>query len=307
MSEPAALAAAIQKWKSTFAGATTNTEMIDLATAVHLAENKDFSSTVKVEKGLKYGSDPRQRLDVYYPISATPESNLPVAFYFHGGGMLYGDTEITPLFYANIGNYFASNSCITVVSTYRLLPTAHHPDGAEDATAALSWTLANASKYGGDPARIAAMGHSAGGSCIGTALWGGFLEKAGIQKKISSYIFLSAGLWYDVWGEPTRTNMTAYHSTTDIERVKREDPGSLFAQADKATMESWGKMVFFLGEFEFTEIVNGTMGCMEAWRKTTDRCLFYETIEAENHVSYIYSLGTKGSKIGPRLLEIVTK
>lgn len=64
MSEPIALAAAIQKWKSTFAGAQTNTEMTELATAVHIAENKDFSSTVKVEKGLKYGNDQRQRLDV---------------------------------------------------------------------------------------------------------------------------------------------------------------------------------------------------------------------------------------------------
>lgn len=205
------------------------------------------------------------------------------------------------------GNFFASNSCICIIATYRLLPGAQHPDGANDATAAMKWALENSSSFGGDPSRITAIGHSAGGSIVGTALWGGFLDRAGIQDKIACYVFLSAGLWYDVLNPPTSINMPLYHRTTDLERIRREMPVGLFRQADEKTMNSWGKSVFFLSEFEFKEIVEGTVRCMEAYRETTNKFPLMETIETENHVSYIYSLGTKGSRIGPRLLDLVKK
>lgn len=62
MAEQAALQASIQKWGRIF-NKSTDDEMIALATAVHKTENKDFSA-VKVEKGLKYGNDEKQRLNV---------------------------------------------------------------------------------------------------------------------------------------------------------------------------------------------------------------------------------------------------
>jgi hypothetical protein len=204
-----------------------------------------------------------------------------------------------------LGKYFANNSCVCILSTYRLLPTARHPDGANDATAAMKWALENCATYGGDAARITVMGHSAGGSVLGTALWGGYLRDAGIQDKFACYIFLSAGLWYDVSSAPTSVNMSEYHGTSDMDRIRREDPLSTFRRADKETIASWGKMWFFLSQFEATEIIEGTLGCMEAYRKKMDKFLLMECIEKENHVSYMYSLGTRCNRVGPRLLEIV--
>lgn len=51
--------------------------------------------------------------------------------------------------FVGTGNFFASNACVAIISTYRLLPTAKHPDGANDAVAAIKWTLDNAASYGG--------------------------------------------------------------------------------------------------------------------------------------------------------------
>lgn len=99
--------------------------------------------------------------------------------------------------------------------------------------------------------------------------------------------------------------MALYHDTTDLERVKREDPGSLFAAADGETVEGWGRIWWFLSEFEFGEIVKGTMGCLEGYRGMVGRCALGETFEGENHVSYVYGIGLEGNRAGQRLLEIV--
>lgn len=169
----------------------------------------------------------------------------------------------------------------------------------------MKWALDNSVSFGGDTSRITAIGHSAGGSILGTALWRGYLEDAGIQDKVACYVFLSAGLWYDVLNPPTSINMAAYHRTTDLDRIRREMPQGLFISADKARISS--KSVFFVAEYEFDEIVEGTMGCVETYREKLQRFPLIETIEGENHVSYIYTLGTKGNRMGPRLLELVNK
>ncbi|PVH81825.1 alpha/beta-hydrolase, partial [Cadophora sp. DSE1049] len=248
----AALASSIQKWGKKFNG-ETNSEMVELITKIHEIEGKDYSS-VKVERGIKYGEDERQRLDVYYPKDATPESKLPVVVFFHGGGMVFGDTDVTPTFHSNIGKFLATNSTILISATYRLLPQAAHPSGAIDTSLTISWAISNSPKYGGSPSTsLTIIGHSAGGSCIGTALWGGYLsqdptptlkgEKEKEKEKEngegdwaalindSTFIFLSAGLWYDVDNPPTSINMPKYHRTEDKERIRREMPVALFREA----------------------------------------------------------------------------
>lgn len=64
MSEQYAMQAAIEKWGKRFEGAVTNNEMMDLATKLHEAEERDYSE-VAVKKGLQYGTDKRQRMNVW--------------------------------------------------------------------------------------------------------------------------------------------------------------------------------------------------------------------------------------------------
>lgn len=64
-------------------------------------QNKKYGDEIKAEKALKYGPDPRNRIDVYSP--AAGASGRPVVVYIHGGGLITGDNNVTPHMYANIG------------------------------------------------------------------------------------------------------------------------------------------------------------------------------------------------------------
>lgn len=66
-------------------------------------QNKKYGSEIKVEKALKYGPDPRNRIDVYSPASGASASGRPVVVFIHGGGLVAGDNDATPNIYSNIG------------------------------------------------------------------------------------------------------------------------------------------------------------------------------------------------------------
>jgi acetyl esterase len=96
---------------------------------------------------------------IYTP--AESASPLPVVVWLHGGGFVIGSLES----YDAICRVLANHSGAIVVSVdYRLAPEHPFPAAVDDAFAALKWAAANASSYGGDAARIAVAGDSAGGN-----------------------------------------------------------------------------------------------------------------------------------------------
>ena len=102
----------------------------------------------------------RHRLDVYEP---TKEATAPrpVVLFIHGGSWNSGGKD--DFIYKAIGRRLAKNGFVGVVISYRLSPQVQVPQQADDCARALAWTVANIKDYGGDPARIVLMGHSAGG------------------------------------------------------------------------------------------------------------------------------------------------
>ena len=64
--------------------------------------------------------------------------------------------------YGFAGRALANQGFVVVIPDYRLVPKAHWPDFLEDAAAAVAWTHRHIGELGGDPDRIALMGHSAG-------------------------------------------------------------------------------------------------------------------------------------------------
>ncbi|QFG27437.1 alpha/beta hydrolase [Actinomadura sp. WMMB 499] len=96
---------------------------------------------------------------IYRPVRVTGPA--PVLVYFHGGGFVTGDPE------NEHGRClaFAGDGGIAVVSVdYRLAPEHPFPAGLDDCYAACAWAHAHASGFGGDPARVAVGGGSAGGA-----------------------------------------------------------------------------------------------------------------------------------------------
>jgi len=115
------------------------------------------SAKVKVQRDIPYieSADPRQKLDIYAPESAT---NLPVVFWIHGGGWQTGDrasVQLKPKAFVERGFVFVSTG-------YRLLPNVEMIDIFHDVAKSVHWVHDHIRQYGGDPNRILVMGHSAG-------------------------------------------------------------------------------------------------------------------------------------------------
>ncbi|TDN39780.1 alpha/beta hydrolase [Hymenobacter sp. UV11] len=101
----------------------------------------------------------RHLLDIYQPKKeAAPR---PVVLFIHGGNWNSGSKD--DILYKTIGRRLAKQGFVGVVISYRLAPQVLVPQQAGDCARALAWTVAHIKDYGGDPARIVLMGHSAGG------------------------------------------------------------------------------------------------------------------------------------------------
>jgi acetyl esterase len=86
---------------------------------------------------------------------------LPVTVFFHGGGWVFGNIDS----HDHMCRLLAHGSGSLVVSVdYRLAPEARFPAAFDDCLAATKHILEHADQLGGDPARVAVAGDSAGGN-----------------------------------------------------------------------------------------------------------------------------------------------
>jgi acetyl esterase/lipase len=159
---------------------------------------------------ISYGTDKRQRLDVYLPkaevpipamataglasgLTATSDTDSdteassdaasslllrarPVVIFWYGGSWQTGNKSD----YRFVGAALAERGFITVLPDYRLYPEVKFPAFLDDAALAVAWIQKHAHEFGGDPQRIVLMGHSAGAHTAAfIALNRTFLQKRG--------------------------------------------------------------------------------------------------------------------------------
>jgi acetyl esterase len=103
------------------------------------------------------GSGGRLPVRIYRPLA--DEQPLPTVVFFHGGGFVLGNIET----HEDQARHICRRAGAVVVSVdYRLAPENPFPAAVRDAVAATEWAVGNAAELGGDPARVAVAGDSAG-------------------------------------------------------------------------------------------------------------------------------------------------
>ena len=116
----------------------------------------------RVVRNVRYGSDIRQRFDVYAPPDA---KGAPVIFMVHGGGWAYGDKSARGVT-ANKVKRWVPRGFIVISTNYRLLPKADPLEQAKDIARAIAVAQQRVPSWGGDPGKFILMGHSAGGHLV---------------------------------------------------------------------------------------------------------------------------------------------
>lgn len=157
------------------------------------------------------GVDPNLlSLDIYhFGQSSTPK---PVVIYVHGGGFAIGDKANSM---QNKTSLFSSLGYIFISINYRLSPAqpsndhnrimypTHHNDVAD----AVQWVYTNIAKYGGNPAKIVLLGHSAGAQLVSlTGTSNAFLPARNIPLRVITGVASIDTEGYDVTKQGSENN-----------------------------------------------------------------------------------------------------
>ena len=188
---------------------------------------------------LRYGTGPRQRLDVYVPEAQETKQQgaaQPLIVFWHGGRWEYGDKRE----YRFVGAALAGLGCVAVLPNYRHYPRVKLQGFMADASQAALWAMAHASEFGADPAQVYLMGHSAGAHLAALAtLDARYLGEAGQRPPIAGLIGLSGPYDFlplkeadlqDMFGPPDQ-----YAASQPIHFVRSDAPPALLVHGLRDT------------------------------------------------------------------------
>jgi acetyl esterase/lipase len=131
-----------------------------------------------VARDIPFG-DQGLKLDVYSPEHA---EHAPVVVFFYGGSW-QSKISLDRSAYKFVGQALTQEGYVAVIADYRLYPQVKYPQFLGDCAQAVAWAHAHAAEYGGDPARLVLMGHSAGAyNAVMLALQPSYLQAAGADR-----------------------------------------------------------------------------------------------------------------------------
>jgi acetyl esterase/lipase len=186
----------------------------------------------RVAAGLRYGPSGRtQAVDFYAPRRG--QGPWPVVVFLYGGAWSEGDRRD----FAFAGRWLAALGYLVAVPDYRHLPDVEYPEFLEDCAAAVRLAMEVAPAYGGNPERLALIGHSAGAY---NAVMLALATRYGLQGRIAAVVGLSGP--YDFYPFDGPISIRTFGAAADpldtqpINHVTSRAPPMLLASGDDDTL-----------------------------------------------------------------------
>lgn len=218
------------------------------------AQDQKPAAGVKVLKDLAYGSDERQKLDLYLPEAGA--GLRPLIVCIHGGGWAGGDKAR----YQWLGEALAQKGFAAASVTYRFAPKFRSPAAMDDVQRAVRWLRKNAATHGIDPERLGAIGGSAGGHL---ASWlalvdtrdDGDADLKGISSRVQCVVdcygpvdlegmmkSASAPIVENFLGMPLAGNEETYRKASPVSYVQKNPPPFLILHGTQDVGTSRGQV-----------------------------------------------------------------
>ena len=247
---------------------------------------------VTITRGIAYGDDPAQRLDVYLPdgeVADAPDAKRPVLLFVHGGGFRGGSREGMP-YPDNIPGWAVHQGMIGVSIDYRLAPANTWPAAAEDLKSAIAWVRAHASEYGADPDRIVLFGHSAGANHVADYVAHNELhgtELAGVRGAVLLSPFYAPAVSPDMPHAYYGTDASLQTAVPQVERLRLSHVPLFMgiAQYDIDPMRTFG------------------LNARDWLCEQPERCPEFVDLADHNHFTEGLSIGTEDHSLTTPLLQ----
>lgn len=239
------------------------------------------------ELDVRYGGGPNEHLDIFH---AKGPDRAPVLFFIHGGYWRALDKRE----HSFIAPPFTQEGVCVVVPNYALCPAVTIPEIVMQMVKALAWTWHNIGRHGGDPRRITAVGHSAGGQLAAMMLacaWQAYDPK--LPDDVAKAALSISGL-HDL--EPVMHSpylQQSVHLTP--QQVRMASPARLPAPAA-------GKLYTVCGGDESEEFHRQNGAIRDAWG--ADRVPVCEILPGLNHFSVLDALARPGNRLNRLALEL---
>jgi acetyl esterase/lipase len=248
---------------------------------------------VDIVRDQRYGSDERNRLDVFR--SKSGDGLRPVIVFVHGGGFIGGDKTMPGApFYDNVGAWAARHGLIGVNITYRLAPQHPWPAGSEDLAAAVEWIRNNITAHGGDPARVYAMGQSAGGAHVAQYL--AHERFASAARRALAGAILVSGL-YDTVTMDKNPMFKAYFGE---DATRYAGQSALPGLAATST-----PLLVLIAEHDPADFKRQYVELLRAYLSARGTLPHSAFLPSHGHLSTILSVNTEDAFVGDRILDFV--
>ena len=256
----------------------------------HLARWPEASALARARGNgrldLHYGDGPAETLDLFLPAQA----GAPVLVYLHGGYWRALDKSD----FSFVAPAFTQAGALVAVPNYALCPAVSIEDITWQLVRALQWVWQHAAQYGGDPQRIAVVGHSAGGHLAAMLLscrWKQVDES--LPAQLVGGAMSISGL-FDL--EPLR-------HTPFLQGDLKLTPASVRRLSPAFFPRPKGKLYAVVGAAESDEFLRQNQLIRDVWGPTAVPVC--ETVPGRNHFDVLESLVDPGGRLHDLALRLL--